>query len=193
MTVVVITPPAPVVTFEEVSKHLADVPAEDKDYVEALTAAATAWIDGPAGWLGRAIGVQMLELDGCFGCERFRLPIGPVIEIDSIVTDAHADDPITVDPSFYSLRSMDTLVVPTGASWVRQSDHRIRYWAGYGRRDPGDATKWINDAPAPIKVAIMMLVAQWYGTRSGVSIGAAPETMPFAVDALLSPYRNWRV
>lgn len=191
MTIVVVTPPVSIVTFAEVEKHLADVPAEDKDYVEALIAAATAWIDGPAGWLGRAIGVQELEARGWFACDRLSLPCPPIVEIVSI---SYADpDGVRqdADPDTYRLDGNELAVSP-GAAWVRQPDHRIRYWAGYGKRDPNDPQKWINDAPAPIKVAVMMLVAQWYNTRENVVIGAAPTTMPFAVDQLLHLYRVYR-
>lgn len=188
MTVIVITPPVPVVTFEEVEKHLVEVPAEDKSYVEALTAAATAWIDGPAGWLGRAIGVQLLEWRlSAWPCEPdWRLPYPPEIEIDSI----SYVDPYGVKREwpFPTPLYWDNLPAVRG----RPGDIRIRYWAGYGHRDPNDAGKWVNEAPAPIKVAIMMLVAQWYGTRAATVVGATPAEMPFAVNALLQPFRVYR-
>jgi len=191
MTVVVITPPEPVVTFEEVAKHLADVPAEDREYVEALTAAATAWIDGPAGTLRRAIGIQMLEARGWWGCGQFRLPYPPAIQIVS-VSYADADGGRhDADPSTYQLDGNE-IVVSRGASWVSRPDHRIRYWTGYGKQDEADPEKWINAAPPPIKVAIMMLVAQWYNTRENVITGTITSTMPFAVDALLQPFRVYR-
>lgn len=188
MTVVVVTPPEPIVTFDEVAKHLADVPAEDQAYVEALTAAATAWVDGPGGWLGRALGPQLLEWrpvtwprgGACW-------PIPNLLEVDSV----SYVDPAGVDQSW-------PLPVPVWfdgmpAARGRPGDIRIRYWAGYGKRDPDDAMKWVAEVPAPVKVAIMMLVAQWYHNRAGVAVGSAPATMPFAVDALLFPYRIWRV
>lgn len=184
MTVVVITPPEPVVTFEEVSKHLADVPAEDQSYVEGLTAAATAWIDGPAGWLGRSIGVQELELRHENLCSPIiSLPYGPVLEI---VGAWSGEDILPVDQYVPGARAITFgMLLPRGAPL------RIRYWAGYGHR-VGEPPAWANTAPPPIKVAIMMLVAQWYHNRSSVSIGAAPGDLPFAVDALLQPYRVYR-
>ncbi len=187
MPVVVVTPPEPVVAFEDVERHLVEVPAEDRVHVEGLTVAATAWIDGPAGWLGRALGPQLLEwqLDR-WPCGNWRWPIVPFLELASVtyvdvngnVQTLAGPDPLDADP------------LPTIRG--KPGDIRIRYWAGYGKRDPNDASKWIAAVPAPIKVSIMMLVAQWYETREAAVVGQAPAAMPFAVDALLQPYRVWR-
>jgi len=188
MPVVVITPAAPVVSFDEVEKHLVEVPAEDQSHVEALTAAATAWIDGPAGWLGRALGPQLLEwqLDR-WPCGNWRWPIIPFLEVDSVTyIDEAGDEHTLADPDL-----SDSGSLPTARG--RAGDVRIQYWAGYGKRDPDDAENWLASVPPPIKVAIMMLVAQWYETREAVVVGQTPAAMPFAVDALLHPYRVWRV
>lgn len=188
MSVVVITPPEPVVLFEEVEKHLVEVPAEDRTYVEGLTMAAAAWIDGPAGWLGRALGPQLLEWRLCHWlCGNWCWPIVPFLELESVTyVDVNGDEQTL--PGTDPLNPGDLPAVRG-----RPGDVRIRYWAGYGKRDPDDATKWITSVPAPIKVAIMMLVAQWYNTRENVVVGANPSNVPFAVDALLAPYRTWRV
>lgn len=184
MTVVVITPPAPVVTFEEVEKHLAEVPAEDKTYVEALTAAATAWIDGPAGWLGRSIGVQLLEYRDDHPCSPVvYLPYGPVLEV---VEAWSGDDEVDVSGYQPGAPSFSFGMQMSGGQPIR-----IRYWAGYGAR-AGHPPAWVNDALPSIKVAIMMLVAQWYRTREAAVVDDKIVEMPFAVDALLQPYRVYR-
>lgn len=191
MTVRVVTPPGPIVSVEDAKKHLRVRHNDDDDVISSFIASATEWIDGPAGWLGRSLGVQMLEARGAFASECMRLDYPPVLEVESITYEGEDGDRETADPSTYDLDG-DVLVVQSGASWVTQPDHRIRYWAGYGRRDPDDATKWINEPPSPVSAAILMLVAQWYGTRSNVVVGSAPAVMPFAVDALLSPFRLFR-
>jgi len=183
MTVVVITPPEPVVTFAEVAKHLADVPAEDQAYVEGLTAAATDWA---AMWLRRAIGVHLLELQlADWPCDDFDL-VRPMIEIESVT---YVDpDGATHEWDFPPLPWSEGVPRVRG----RPGDLRIRYWAGYCKREPDDEGNWITDVPAPIKVAIMMLVAQWYNTRENVITGTITSEMPFAVDALLQPFRVYR-
>ncbi len=39
------------------------------------------------------------------------------------------------------------------------------------------------------RVAVKMIVAQWYAIREPVQIGASVERLPFAVEALLAPWR----
>jgi uncharacterized phiE125 gp8 family phage protein len=52
--------------------------------------------------------------------------------------------------------------------------------AGYG----GSHT-----VPEPIKQAILLLVGAWFENREAVLTGTIVATLPFAVDALLAPYR----
>lgn len=62
MRVTVITPPEPIVSWDEARVHLRLEDGDDQQaYVEGLIAAVTAWLDGPVGWLGRALGEQTLE------------------------------------------------------------------------------------------------------------------------------------
>lgn len=62
MRVAVITEPGPIVSWGEARAHLRlDDGDEQKGYVEGLIAVATAWLDAPDGWLGRALGDQVLE------------------------------------------------------------------------------------------------------------------------------------
>jgi uncharacterized phiE125 gp8 family phage protein len=187
MPVRVITPPAsPVVALADAKKHLRVEHDDDNDYIETLVAAATGWLDGPAGWLGRALGVQVLELIADeFGTCPIALPFPPHISMTSVKYIDAAGVETTIVNTDYEL--VDGFLRPVwGTSWPSarcQSDAvRIRYQAG----NTG------NDIPKAIKVAILMLVAQWYETRETVAIGAAVADMPFAVEALLSPYRVYR-
>lgn len=88
MRVSVITPPQPIVSWEQADAHLRlDGDVSAKGYVEDLIAVATAWIDGPDGWLGRALGEQVLEAvlpSGAWACDR-RLPLPPLVQILSEV------------------------------------------------------------------------------------------------------------
>lgn len=196
----VIEPPLPIVTIDEAVRHLVEVPEEDLAYVEGLLLAATAWIDGPSGWLGRTLGGQTLEfvIDGfdADSCSNtILLPYEPLIDITSIVYVDEDGNAATLPPEVYTLGNGGVRPVADG-DWPSSDDVpeavMIRYRAGYAKPDPDDPTKLINDAPAPIKVAIMMLVAQWYRYRESVAIGHLVEALPFAVEALLSPYRVYR-
>ena len=108
-----------------------------------------------------------------------------------MVTEDRDGNQQTADPATYRLSDGRLLVEP-GASWVARHLHIIRYKAGYVAPDPDDETQTIPSVPPPIKVAILMLVQQWYQTRAAVVIGATVETLPFGVEALLSPHRIYR-
>ena len=195
MRTVVIQPPAEIVSIEEARRHLLDLPAEDEAYVTGLIAAATTWLDGPSGWLGRCLGVQKIEVSGSDPECCARLPYGNVLEIDGISYLDEAEVSQEIDPSLYLLCASGVWWRPGFSFPIVASvpdPIKIRYWAGYGERSSNDATQWVSTVPQAIKVAILMLVGQWYQQRQSVVIGATVETLPFAVDALLSPFQVYR-
>ena len=61
----------------------------------------------------------------------------------------------------------------------------IAFIAGYGNA--------AADVPAPIRQAILLLVAHWYDHRSPVEIGHLAEPVPDMVSELLAPYRSIRL
>lgn len=197
MLVRVITPPEPVVSLDDAKKHLRVDHADDDGHIEALIAAATAWLDGPAGWLGRALGKQTLELSLADFCHRYvTLPYQPLIDVVSVT---YVDDingtPQILDPDQYRLMGSD-LLPAHGMRWPSvccQPDAvRIQYRAGYGAFSAADPAEWVPALPKPIWVAILMLVGQWYLNRQPIVIGQTVEQLPFAVDALLSTFRVYR-
>ncbi|MHB2265031.1 head-tail connector protein [Aliihoeflea sp. PC F10.4] len=182
-SVVVIEPPSPIVTFDETASHLRLDGDDERGYVEGLIAAAQGWIDGPAGILRRSVGPQLLEFRDDDPCSPFvALPYGPVLDIVEAWSGNDAVDVSSYRPG--------APVFGFGIQMNAGQSIRVQYWAGYGKRD--DAGDWVVAAPPPIKVAVMMLVAQWYMARAAVNIGNIVNEMPFAVDALLQPYRVYR-
>ncbi|WP_420141759.1 head-tail connector protein [Sphingomonas sp.] len=184
MRVVVVDPPVPVVTWDDADKHLRLFGDDgERDYIEALIAAATAHIDGPGGWLGRAIGVQTLDayLDN-FDCGSIRLPYPPLIEVLE-VEYIDANGVATLVPGTdYSLAGV-SLAPGYGLSWPtprwQREAFRVRYRAGY------------TEVPAPIKAAILLMVGDLYQNRetSVPTANATAVPMSTTVDALLIPYR----
>ncbi|EZP57434.1 head-tail connector protein [Sphingomonas sp. RIT328] len=183
--VIVIEPPQPIITLDEAKQQL-KVDADDDDaLIEAYIAAATGHIDGPDGWLGRAIGVQTLEagLDG-FVHDPIRLPYPPLIDLVSIryedVTGTWRD----LDPATYEVRDGE-IGTAWGKSWPGTRSYRgasrsvrIRYRAGY------------EQVPAPLRVALLMFVDDLYRNRGNVAIGNVGEIkMPMASSMLLQPFR----
>lgn len=183
--VVVVTPPLAVLQLEEVKQHL-KVDADDDDaLIAGFIAAVTGHIDGPDGWLGRAIGIQTLEagMDG-FVYDPIRLSYPPFVDLVSIryedVTGAWQD----LDPATYEVRD-DEIGTAWGKSWPGTRAYRgasrsvrIRYRAGY------------EVLPAPIRVALLMMVDDLYRNRGNVAVGTVGEIkMPMASSMLLQPFR----
>jgi uncharacterized phiE125 gp8 family phage protein len=63
--------------------------------------------------------------------------------------------------------------------------YEVFFTAGYGDEP--------EDVPAPIRQALLMLVAHWFERREPVVLGAAPQEVPATVAGLLLPYRRLRL
>jgi uncharacterized phiE125 gp8 family phage protein len=194
MTVTVITAPEPVVTLEEAKAHMRVEHDEDDLSITTYIEAAGYWLDGPSGWLGRAIGMQTLEVEfddfsawpGTYCPPRLYLPYPPLVSIVSVKYRDASNEEQTLDEAAYALKPRGWLEPAYGFYWPATPYGRggvvVRYTAGY---EP-------EKVPAPIRAAMMMLIAQWYDNRASVSPGEKPlQEMPFAVSALLAPYRVW--
>ena len=161
----------------------------ENDLIQGMIAAATEYLDGPAGVLGRAIVTQdwLLELASWPTC--LTLPVEPVQSISITYLDSDGvEQPL--DGTAFDLGqsgpSQPTrLVVAEGVSLPALGSGaypvKIAITAGFG----GAAA-----APEGIQTAIYMLVAHWYEHRQPVVIGESVANVPMAVSALLA---RWRV
>jgi uncharacterized phiE125 gp8 family phage protein len=186
MRAFVVTPPAPVVTWAEADRHLKlDGDSSQQADVDAMIAAATATLEGPGGWLGRALGLQTLEVryDSCETFYRLKVPFPPTVEILSLIyLDANRAEQ-TVDPADYELAGSEILLIPasppwSGGLWGRESV-RIRYRAGY------------DQIPANIRAAILLMVGDLYRFRETATVGVTAAAVPMSttVENLLAPSR----
>lgn len=190
MSVVVITPPEfALVSLEEAKVHLRVDHDDDNDYIEGLVETATNMIDGPAGWLGRALITQTLEWRGDEfpSCHDIRLPYPPIAAIVSVKYDDDDGAEQTISSGDYRLvgqPSIPRLALAYGSTWPstrwQNEAVRIRYTAGYG------AT--VDSVPAPIRQAVLLMVSELYENRDASTDKPRTE-LPFAVTALLSTYR----
>jgi uncharacterized phiE125 gp8 family phage protein len=183
MRTIVITPPQPVVSWADIDQHLAlGGDTSRQSYVEGLAAAATAMIDGPRGWLGRAIGEQVLEARfNSFACTDLMLPYP---EIQTILSVKYIDpDGIeqTMDPADFEVAGR-VLFPKWGTAWpATRGTHeavKVRYQAGY------------LDVPEPIKRAILTMTADQFAARESFAMGTVSAVPSAAdVDRLLGSYR----
>lgn len=171
MSVRVVVPAVSIVSLAEAKIHLRVEHDDDNGYIETLIAAAQGWIDGPAGWLGRSVGVQTLEVvDEHPTCPIVRLPYPPIIEV--LEASAGGAD-VPVDGYIPGAAAFSF-----GMTLDQGAPVRVKYRAGYAT------------PPAPIRVAVLMLAGQWYRSREASTDKTLTE-MPFGVAALLAPFRVW--
>ena len=208
-TVAVITPPAAIVTTAEAKKQLGVTGAGDDTYIDSLVAVATQTIDGPNGWLGRAIGSQTLELRmDRFPCaDEISLPLPPLVSRTSVKYDDADGAEQTLSAEDYRLTGAGTdaglIRLKSGKSWpniIEQAEAvRVRYVAGYGLAEA---------VPGPIKQAVLLMVQALYGLKdrnlfiSSESVDGVASTsyvvsenagnvMRTAAEGLLAPYCIW--
>ncbi len=175
MRLVLVTPPAaPLITLAEV-KAQARVEHDDEDLLlQHYIDAATAWLDGPAGILGRCLVTQTwrAEVDAISG--PLRLPFPDTVICSAVFTDAEGGELI------HELELQDQRPLLRPITGLDRSA-AITFTAGYGAP---------TEVPAAIRQAMLLLVTQWYEHRQVTGTGTA---LPFAVEALLAPYRRIRL
>ncbi len=143
--------------------------------------------------LGLALVTQewMWSLDAWPDRREIALPLRPVQSVQSIEVKRVAGLTETLAPSLYHLdghANPARLVVtapPLPVPGVVAEGIAIRFTAGFGAT-PGDT-------PAPIRQALMMLVAHWFENREPASSGANAVSIPQTVSNLLASYRQVRL
>lgn len=175
---ILITPPAPLVTPEEVITHLHLDCEEDYAVLETHIDAATRWMDGWNGILGRCILTQTWETR-MPSLRSTRLPF-PDVQSATVSYLDPAGEEVEVDPAQFRLRTRHgrgELVFDAGfvaPPVLPNRDDAVTIRATYG---------W-TAAPPGLKVAAMVLVGHWLSNREG-----AAESIPASVSALVAPYR----
>lgn len=184
MTLRQLTPPtAAVVSLPDLKKQVrAEYHTDDDTYLQALELAAVAWAEK---WLGFAVAEQEWEylVDNFSG--GLTIPLAPVISVDAVVYD-DADGTETPLAGFRAFNEGTSdrayVLPPADTDWPEVSGEpqavRVTFTAG------------TTTVPAQFKHAIRLIVAGWYENRESVA-EKAPQEIPFGVEALLLPLRNW--
>jgi len=190
MTVVVVAPPdiATALPLATVKAHLRVEDETDDDLIAAMRDAAFAHLDGPDGWLGRALAPQTLRvwLHG-WPLTPWALPYGPVSDLDTIEYTDTAGAVQLLAPDLYRLTASGCLARTPGASWpaARSQDEAVAI-----TYDTGPAT-----LPAPVQAALLLMIGDLYAHREASTLAAtspAPR-LTGAVLSLLSPYRVFKI
>lgn len=187
MALVLTSPPAAEpITVAEAKAHLrVDGTAEDV-LIASLILTSRLHIEAA---LGLALVTQTwkLLLDRWPKGATVPLPLRPVASIASVRVLAADGTPATLAASDYLLegQGIPPRLVRTGILWPEPGQAaagiEITFTAGFGPA--------ANDVPAPIRQALLLLVAHWYEHRDPIEIGAPETAIPRAVSELLLPYR----
>jgi uncharacterized phiE125 gp8 family phage protein len=119
------------------------------------------------------------------------IPLRPVQAIASVNILSEDGTPAAMPASGYILdgRGVPPRLIRTGARWPAPgraaAGIEVAFTAGYGAA--------ASDVPAPIRQALLMLVAHWYEHRDPIEIGSPVLAIPSAVSELLAPYREARL
>lgn len=191
MALVLTSPPeAEPIGLAEAKAHLrVDADAEDA-LLEALIAAARMHVE-------RALGLALITQTWSYlldfwprgGC--ITLPILPVQAVASAKLHDASGGAATLDVEAYEVDALSepARLVLKGAlpSAVPRAlnAYEISFTAGYGDEP--------EDVPAPIRQALLLLVAHWFERREPVVLGAAPQEVPATVAGLLLPYRRLKL
>ena len=187
---ILITPPAvDLLVLSDVKAHLRVDSSDDDALITALIAAATAYLDGYAGIMGRCLINQTWKLSQkYFGGMAVRLPFPDVSSVTVKYYDASNSEQ-TVSSANYQLLEDDggslvefyANVVPPVPYVFREDAVNITLVAGYGAA--------AANVPQAIRQAMLLLVADWYDNRQTMQAGRLAQ-LPFSVEALLAPFKR---
>jgi uncharacterized phiE125 gp8 family phage protein len=183
-----------VVDIDTFTRHLGVTEVnggEDQFRLESLLEAARLYLEGPDGWLGRALITQEWDyVRDAFpvGREPICLPLSPAVSITSIsyldqdgATQTWSNTLYTLDKASEPARVYPNWneIYPSARSIANAVT--VRFKAGYGLLP--------TSVPEPIRYGIMALAAHWNENREAVVVGQTAVQIPMHVDALLASYR----
>ncbi|MBV1693727.1 MAG: head-tail connector protein [Hyphomicrobiales bacterium] len=133
-----------------------------------------------------------LFLDTWPAARPLTLPLRPVMSLDAVRTFSPSGEPTTYEPDGFELDA-----VSSPARLYRKPQTRftgpfrtanaieIAFTAGFGSIPA--------DVPAPLRQALLLLLAHWYEHREIVADDTAKTRVPDTISALLAPYRSVRL
>lgn len=164
---VLVTPPSqPIVLLDDLAAHLRLDADDDLPLVEQLGEAATAYLDGWAGVLGRCVMPQTWQV----AVDEAGDVVLPMPNV-TVATVDYGDGPEALDvtPSVSG-----PVVTVTGTGTVT-------------------FTCALPERQLPqVQLIVKLLVAHWYANREEVNVAGSVTEMPMAASALMAPLR-WRM
>lgn len=187
-------------TLAEAKAHLRVDDSGNDAKITAFMEAAQGYLDGPRGVLGRSLGVAsyQMQLSGFPTALRMSIPLPPAIGVDSIEYLDETGALVTFDAVNYRVTGLGTeegavvvLDPVSGVTWPAVTSGnapdtvRVSFTAGYlGIDSPTEV-----QVPAQLREAALLMLSDWYETRTSSVVGTTAGEMPFGAMALIAPYR----
>jgi uncharacterized phiE125 gp8 family phage protein len=186
-------------TLQQVKDHLRVDNSDTDSIIQLYLDAATSYVDGEFGYLGRALVTQTWELTiDAFPCHEIRLPLPPTQSVTSIkYDDADGNEQTLVASTDYYVdtSSEPSWIVPALSGWPASgavfegiSAVRVRFVAGFDPTTDSPPDLRAN-VPTAIKQAMLLLIGQFHEHREESIVGLTTMRLPFASENLLRPWR----
>lgn len=171
------------VTLEQAKTHCRVDGTDEDEFISSLIAAATGYLDGWSGILGRCLVTQTWRQDFDRLERELRLPM-PAASIVSITYVDATGLASTFKVPTHALKAdelgsfvdIECTGLPAPAANTRVG---VTFVAGSAP----------EEVAAPIRQALLLLVGHWYANREAVAQTTFKE-LPMAVSSLLAPYRR---
>ena len=187
MTAALITAPAlEPVSLDDAKAHLRLDGDDEDDLVAAAIVAARVHVEAAT----RRVLIEQswrVYLDAWPRNRMVTVPVAPLLGVDAVTVYDAAGAPHTVATDAYQVDAATVpgrlVLLPSAPAPVGRAVNGIEIdvTAGYGVSSVA--------VPAPLRQAIMMLVAHWYEQRGAVGHDLAFVTAPLGFEALIAPYR----
>ncbi len=183
-------PPLEPITVSEAKAHLRIDGADEDTLIASLILTSRLHVETA---LGLALLTQSwrLTLDR-WPCEKdLELPLRPLQTIDAVRVFPAEGAATVIAPANYiaDAASVPPRLVRTGVIWPQPGKAangiEIDFTAGYGAAPA--------QVPAPIRQALLLLIAHWYERRDPIEVGSPDTVIPEAVSELLDLYRVKRI
>lgn len=177
-------------TLAEAKAHLR-IDGDDEDQlISSLILTSRLHVEAA---LGLALLTQSwrLVLDRWPRASSVPIPLYPLQSVAEVRVLAADGTPTVLAPTDYvaDVASMPGRIVRIGGAFPQPgraaAGIEIDFTAGYGAL--------AANVPAPIRQALLLLVAHWYEHRDPIEIGAPGTAIPDAVSRLLAPFRSHRL
>ena len=183
-------PAAEPVTLQEAKAHLRVDHASEDVLISSLILTSRLHVEAALD-LALIDQAWTLQLDRWSGSGVVEIPLSPVKTVSGVRVKDASGGMITIAPESYIVDTASRparVVFETGSQphpGVRAAGIEVTFTAGFGTQP--------SHVPAPLRHAILMLVAHWYDNREVAEAGSAAARIPEQIGDLIAPFRKIRL